>query len=260
MLRIILITASIFIVLCLPAISAVDTKLLPISKEDLIKRIQRTPIQSPEHSELISRAYVSHLAGEAYAQYTALWRKQPNNAFTNLRRGVAAAEYWQYATNPSVNELPLSSPQADSVEQSASSCLAKAVELAPKSALTSAQYGHFLFYKGYMDKGVTLMKTATALDDKMPVVHELLGEVYSSPNPPYYSPKKAEDELRTAIRLAPSDSYPHWILARLYVMTNRYQQAQREMQAYLNMAPTTVAQESWVKRIQTRIAAGLSKG
>lgn len=236
-----------------------DGPLLPITQQELVQRIQKTPIGSAEHSNLILRAYDSHLLKTAYEQYTLIWQKQPNNASANLRRGVTAMEYWEYATKPAVNELPLSSPKADEISNAASICLAKAVELAPTSASANAEYGHFLFYQGDESGGVAHLLKAEKLAPKNPTPHNLLGAIYASPNPPYFQPKLAEKELRTGMRLAPSDSYPHWVLAGLFLDMRQYSKAQIEMQVYLKLAPSTRAQETYVKQMQSWIARGLGE-
>lgn len=236
-----------------------DANRPPITKEELVQSIQKTPIESPRQSKLISRAADAHLLKIAYEQYTLIWQKKPDNASANLRRGYAAMEYWEYATKPAVNELPLSSPKADEVSAAAASCLAKAVELAPKSASAKAEYGHFLFYQGNMNKGVQLLKEAEALAPKAPTSYELLGAIYASPNPPFFQPKLAEKTLATAIRLDPLDSYPHWVLAQLYFDEQRYEDAQKEMRSFLNLAPPERAQENYVTQMQSWIARGLNK-
>jgi tetratricopeptide (TPR) repeat protein len=236
-----------------------DATLLPIKKKELVQSIQKTPIESPQQGKLISRAADAHLLKTAYEQYTLIWQKQPDNASANLRRGVTAMEYWEYATKPAVNELPLSSPQADEISDAAATCLAKSVELAPKSASAKAEYGNFLFYQGNMNKGVQLLKEAEALAPKAPTSYELLGAIYASPNPPFFQPKLAEKTLGTAIRLDPLNSYPHWVLAQLYSDEQRYGEAQKEMQTYLNLAPPERAQESYVTQMQSWIARGLNK-
>ncbi len=236
-----------------------DAPLFSITEKELTQSIQQTPIKSPEHIKLIMRASASHLLKTAYDQYTLLWQKQPNNASTNLRRGVVAMEYWEYATKPTVNELPLNALQAGEVCNVARVCLAKAVELAPKSASANAEYGHFLFYQGDEDRGVQLLKKAEALAPNASTAYELLGAIYASPNPPYYQPKFAENELRVAMRLAPLNSYPHWTLARLYLDEQEYSKAQKELQSYLKLAPPALAQEGYVKQMQSWIARGLDK-
>ena len=235
-----------------------DAPLLPLTKKELIQSIQKTPIESPEHIKLIISACNSHLLETAYEQYTLIWQKQPNNGSANLRRGVTAMEYWEYATVPAVNELPLSSPKAEEVANAASSCLEKAVELLPNSASANAEYGHLLFYRGDTDMGVKLLKKAEALAPKSATAFELLGAIHASPNPPYYQPKLAEKELRLAMRLAPFDSYPHWVLASLYLDERQYSQAQTELHSYLDLAPPELAQESYVKKMQLWIARGLN--
>jgi tetratricopeptide (TPR) repeat protein len=233
--------------------------LLPITQQELIERIQQTPIGSSEHSNLIIRAYDAHLLKTAYEQYTLIWQKQPSNGSANLRRGVAAMEYWEYATKPFINELPLSSPKADEVSNAAKVCLTKAVELAPYSASANAEYGHFLFYQGDEASGVAHLLKAEKIAPKNPTPHNLLGAIYASPNPPYFLPKLAEKELRTGIHLAPSDSYPHWVLAGLFLDTRQYSKAQDEMQVYIHLAPPARAQESYVKQMQLWIRRGLGK-
>lgn len=249
---------SVFAILSAGYVAMGDISAPLLTQQELIQLIQKTPIGSPEQSSLIIRASDAHLLKVAYEQYTLIWQKEPSNPSANLRRGVVAMDYWQYATKPDINELPLSSPKADEVLNAARICLAKAIELAPKSSSANAEYGYFLFYQGDMAKGIALLQKSEKLDPKNATPHSLLGAIYASPNPPYFQPKLAEKELQNAMRLAPSDSYPHWTLAGLFLDTKHYAKAQAEMQAYLRLAPPARAQENYVKSMQSMIAYGLS--
>ena len=103
------------------------------------------------------------------------------------------------------------------------------------------------------------MQEAVSLAPKYPVIHIKLGEAYSNATPGVYRPRRAEEELRLALELAPSTASPHFLLMRLYEQEKRYKEAERELLTYLALAPPQTAQEPWVKDYQARIATGLGK-
>jgi len=259
--RIILIMATAFLVATSSHAANKDPRSLPISPQELKQSIQRTPLTFSKHLRLIARARSSHLAAVAYQQYTARYNNDPKNAQANLIRGVAAMSYWEYATSSAVNELSPTSSQAHDLLSVSSACLRKAADTLPNSADAKKEYGHFLWRYGLqMEKGLAYLQKAVALAPDDAVAHAFLGEAYS--NPFYkkgYDSKAAEHELVQSIRLDPSYAYAHWKLMFLYADLKRYREAQRQMQTFLDMEPGEVAQEPFVKLMQSAINKGLNK-
>lgn len=106
-----LVAATLVLAIAVDAEGPKDAMTEPVSKTELIRLIQGTPIDSPNQSTLMGRALASHLINVAYDQYTSLWRRNPNGAYTNLLRGSAAAEYWLYCAHPS-STMHLSAKQS----------------------------------------------------------------------------------------------------------------------------------------------------
>lgn len=245
---------------CSHAAPRKDPGLMRISRQELRQLIQRTPVESPEHSKLISRAAASHLYQAAYEEYTLLWQRHRNNAYANLFRGVAAQIHWEEAEREVEKKVPYRRPpELDKLRQIAGSSLARAAVL-ERNARTLTAYGFWLWRWGQnLKRGMALMQEAVSLAPKYPGIRIKLGEAYSNPSPGVYNPKRAEEELRIALELAPSAAAPHFLLMRVYEQEKRYKEARRELQAYLALAPPQTAQESWVKDYQARIARGLGR-
>lgn len=213
-----------------------DPRLIRISEQELQRLIRQTPIESPQHARLAARAVSSGLQKVAYEQYTALWQRNRANGYANLRRGIAAQEYWRYTGRLGGQRLP---PQEEhELFRTARSCLSKAVSLLPDSAAAHVAYGFFIWQWGnQMGPGLNYLRKAARLAPEEARVHANLGSVYSNPSGNAYNPQQAEQALRKAIQLDSSYAYPRRLLASLYLNTKRYKEAQRELQAYLSLAP-----------------------
>ena len=104
------------------------------------------------------------------------------------------------------------------------------------------------------------MKRAAELAPNSPTVHATLGLVYSNSSGNAYNPQKAEQELRAAIRLDPVFAYPHLVLASFYTYDQKqYQQAQKELNTYKNLAPPPIVGGQNVEVLQTAIDRGLKR-
>lgn len=238
-----------------------DPRLLPISKPQLQRLIQKTPLRSPEHLRLISRSGNSGLAQAAYLQYNALWKKS-NNAETNFLRGLAAQRYMNFLNDPFKKPANLQAflKQSNELHAITRSSLAQAVKLQPKSPTANVAYGFFLWqYDSRMADGLALVQNGVSLNPKSAGARATLGSIYANSSGNAYNPKKAEQELQKAIALDPSYAFPHWGLMALAVEMKEYQKAQREMSAFLKLAPDGTAQKPSVKLMQGVINKGLGK-
>lgn len=242
------------------AVGLKDVRLMPISAHELQQAILQTPLDDAKQEQLTARAVDSQLSKTAYEQYTILWKRTPNDGYANLRRGVAASIFWRNGTLPSVHEIPIGSQQDKELYAVACSCLEKAIILLPNSGLAKSEYGFLLWqYGNQMSKGLALMKKALLVEPKNANVHSRLGGVYSNPTTGVYSPQKAEIELRTALHYDPSDAYPHYQLARLYMQEAKYAKAQSELKTYTNMGNINADQLPGVVFLQSLMEDGLHK-
>lgn len=239
------------------AVQTKDAATVPITEVQLRQLIQKTPLDSTEHSRLMARAQTSHLYKVAYEQYTLLWKAHPKDAHANLLRGVMAEEYWLGSTYRSTH-INLTAKEQGMLFDTAQTCLAQAVKLQPNLTGANTAYGLFLwnYRSDRQEDGLSLIKKAVALNPKGIRAHVALGEIYSNPYRKAYAPQKAEAELRRAIELDPTYSYAHYTLIHLYLTLHRYQDAQKELQVYSNLLPANVG-VSTVKFYQQQIDRGL---
>lgn len=237
-----------------------DPRLSLVSSQELSQGIAQMPVSSTKHIQLISRARSSNLADEAYRLYKQAWIKTPNNPYSNLLKGLAAENYWAYATAPSVAKLHPSAPEARALLKDAHDGFAQAFKLQPASAVVNMEYGFFLWrYYNQMERGLPLLRRGLALAPQSPTAHALIGNVYSNPFGKAYDPKSAEQHLLTATSLDPMYAYPHSMLVFLYIQQKRFTDAQEQMQAYLRLSPPAFAQDAIVKLLQSAISKGLNK-
>lgn len=199
----------------------------------------------------MNRAAASGLSRVVYEQYTRLWKQSPQDVYTNLRRGEAAEDYWQYATRPDIHELSLIAPQAQELFQVARDCLTEAQKRAPNDASTDLAYGHFLFWHGsQMLKGLNYMKRAVAISPKSYAAHATLGDAYAEHSGEAYDLPRAENELKIAAMLNPTAAFPHWRLIRVYLDEKHQQNAKRELQTYISLTPPSASQAQAIKYYQ----------
>lgn len=244
------------------AIEHKDSNLLPIGAKELRELIQHTPADSAQHQTLISRAYVSGFAKEAYEEYAQLWKKQPNDAYANFLLGMAAERYMQYLTSPfaNVKDRQKHFKEVNNLQEIARLHLSKTIRLQPKLAMANTVYGFFLWqYDNRMSEGLALVKKGVELDPKRSGGHSILGMMYANSSGNAYNPKRAEKELSTAILLNPLNSSPHEQLAWLYVNLRRYKEAQKEVQIYLSLVPESIAQSPGIKILKQAIDRGLNR-
>ncbi len=237
-----------------------DPRLTPIAQAELTNSVLTTPLNSPLHYKLISRAYSSGLAKTTLDLYLALAKKKPDNGQANLLEGLAIEAYWWYATARTINKMPFGSPQEQELMVSMGTSLGKAVILSPKLAEANREYGYYLWqFAGREAEGLSYLRKASTLAPKDAEVHAVLGEMYASPNPGTYSPGNAEAELRKSIRLDPCYAFPYFTLARLYVDQQRYQDAELMLKAYTRLLPSKETQTANIDYLHQRIIAGLGK-
>jgi tetratricopeptide (TPR) repeat protein len=219
-----------------------DPRLAPITKEQLVAEIARTPLASAEHEVLLSRAVASRLAGEAYEQYSRLWKARKDDPRANLLRGEAAIAWLEEGPIVAGQRSPVPAEKTEELTQAARTCLTRAVEGDPKSPMAARCYGFFLWqYDRQMTKGLELVKKAASLEPPPgdPTTHLVLGYMYFNPSATTYDRGKAEKELLLAARLDPKYASPHRLLAGLYrdLRRPRPKDSERERQLYLSLIP-----------------------
>lgn len=235
-----------------------DPRTKAIATPQLQQFVERTPLNSPQHATLISRAYASKIIGTAYNLYTNKWKKQPNDAYANLWRGSAASNYDWYASYPST-KIRLTPEQRSRLFQTALSCLSKAVELKPDLARANAAYGSFIWAnRGQEKEGLRLIEKATVLEPKTASHWAALGHVRSNRFRSTYDAAQAEKALRTAAQLDPLYAHPHYIMIRLFLEQKRYKEANDALQTYVSLVPANSA-ASTIEFFKPQIDKGLQK-
>lgn len=214
-----------------------DKRAAVIAAPELRRLILQTPINSPLHQELMSRASHSHLMDVAYVQYSELWRRKPGDAYANLLRGVSA-EYLELGkANPDTKKF-YSQATTDDLLSVAASSFARAVELDPKAAIVNLESGYFLWQFGNkLPQGLAQLRKASQLVPNNVRVHATWGLVYENPYGGVYNMKKAVDELNLAISLDPTYAYPHNLLANIYTRLKQPVKAEQERRRYQSLLP-----------------------
>lgn len=214
-----------------------DPRVRTITRAQLQQLIAKTPLNSRTHGRIIGWAQTSHLTGAAYAQYDNLWRKQPDDAYANLWRGITALIYENVSAYPS-SKVRLSAEQKMRLWENGRSSLRDAVRLKPNLSWTNAAYGGFLFNQPRGEQeGMRLMRKAVKLEPKNASAWAALGDALINPYRSTHNPKEGEQALRNAARLDPLYASPHLALIRLYVGQKRFKEAQRELQAFKSLVP-----------------------
>jgi tetratricopeptide (TPR) repeat protein len=236
--RLIILTLLVSITFPVKVLALTDARRLPIDRATLIEQINSLPIDSPAQADLVLRADHSHLLDTAYDQYTKLWEAKPQEAYTNLWRGMSAELYWTESMQPGMKKLyGLKSSRTD-LFPIAKTCLQQAATKDPTSALANMEYGFFLWQFGNQTKqGITLLKKSAQLAPNDPRIHATLGLVYSNNSGNAYSLGLAVQELKHAIRLDPSYAYPPSLMADIYRWTGRQTEAHRERIIYQSLLP-----------------------
>ncbi|HEY0073649.1 MAG TPA: tetratricopeptide repeat protein [Abditibacteriaceae bacterium] len=238
-----------------------DPRLAPISADALRKAIKSTPIDSPSHFHLLSRAYDVNLAKNAYEQYALLWKNSPNDANTNLLVGIAAKQYMKQAmlqtSDPETTKRQIK--RYNALHLICRARLAESVKLAPDSTTAHVAYGFFLWQNdNQQEKGLRLVKKGVALNPKSTGGHATLGAIYSNSSGKAYNPTKAITELKTAIALDSKFAYPHERLAWLYVELKKYKEAKRSFEKLLSLSPDNTIKKPAMQLLQSLINKGLS--
>jgi|GEM_PF-6833929 len=239
-----------------------DDRLFPVTEKSLQKLISETAPSSKTHASFISRSQISRLQEQTYKIYTQRWKKNQSDPYLNLWRGKAALSYWKYATHPKMNIMPIGSDEANALFQTVNDCLQKAVKAMPSSSLANAEYGFFLWqYLNQSKQGIANLKKAVELDPRSPLPYIYLGDIHCNPSSNLYDIEKAETYLTTAQRLDSQFAYIHWLLTRAYITSKQFTKAQKELDAYLALVPTSVAPlvKSFVEVYRQQISVGLQK-
>lgn len=214
-----------------------DKRLADISTVELTKLISATPLNSPIHQELLLRASHSHLMIVAYDQYSVLWQQHPNSADTNLWRGIAAEYLFSDSMYPELRKT-YSKVATDLLLPTATTCLAKAVKVAPNSPTANREDGFFLWqYGNKLPEGLLLLRKALRLAPSDPRTHTMWGNVYANPDGKAYDLKKAIYELRVANSLDPSYAFPHELLSNIYARQNLTVMAMQEQMKFQQLMP-----------------------
>lgn len=213
-----------------------DPRFAPISSQELQLAIHQTPLTSPLHIRLLSRAQNSGLASLAYKQYSILWQSHPDSPNANLWRGIAALTSWSMQKylapkNGDLSEDPF---------KVARTSLAKAYQMMPSSATANTEYGFFLWQYDYQEsKGLDLLKRAKQIAYTDPRVHATLALVYCNPDKRNHSRNLflARDELQVALKLDNSYAFAHQLLSSVYSQMGQKQLSQVEEKKYLSLIP-----------------------
>jgi Tfp pilus assembly protein PilF len=116
--------------------------------------------------------------------------------------------------------------------------LRKSHQLAPKSAIISAEYGFLIWqYESRMDDGLKLIKTAEQRDPNNPRIHAIRGLVYANSGGNDYSQADAINELQIAIREDPHYAFPHGLLSNIYLQKHDTLNQKREDAAFKALLP-----------------------
>ncbi len=245
---------------CSSAQSLKDLRRVPITLEEFVRHIHSAPLDFSVHERLLSRADASGMYKAAYQECTTLCKQHPNEWTANLLCGEAALDYWAWAVDPAINEIPLLSPQAQSLLDDANRCLRKAYNIEPTKPIVQMVYGYYLWQYGQeRGKGLQLLKQALVQQPKSARVYFLLGNYYQSTADSEYDPRKAEQHLTTSIRLDPAFASAHFSLVRLYMRLFRYQDADRELKVYQSLLPSQNANSKGIQMYAKEIQVGLAK-
>lgn len=235
-----------------------DQRLLPISVEEVKSAARKLPLSAYQHRTIISRADSSGLEKTAYDEYVRLRKQHPDSFHANLLCGVASKIYLDWATNPgtrkgksySRNEVKL----VAGLQNTSRECLEKALATDPSSGIAHTEYGFFLFYRGNkQEEGMRLLVKGVGLAPNDPRTHRLLGDVLSLPGTKFYTPDKAQKELKKAIQLDLSYASPHWRLATLYTYLRRFEEASKELSAYVRLIPESSANSESVISLRAEL-------
>ncbi len=243
---------------CLGAKAAQDPRYVLISQQQLVQKIRQTPLSSNEHLILIRRAASSGLSDVSFSEYSSRWQKSQDDAKTNLLRGLAAQR---------AMEANVRSPKQFSTNKStylgdiARSSLLRAYARGKADPVTALSYGYYLWYWDHQEvRGLNLMLEAEKMAPNNSSVQSTLGSVYAESTRNVYNPQKAIEYSRTAIRLDPLFSNPHWTLARLYTYKlKQFQLAQKELNVFKNLLPPHIVGDPTIVSMQSYIAKGLKQ-
>lgn len=135
-----------------------------VQPSKFIEQIQRTPIDSMLHMQLLRYAYYTKHSRAAYEAYTAMCKRNPDDAYANLWRGISIMAIVRQNildNKPTVLEEPSKAgsrekgnakppaaninqiPIQDSPLTVARQCFVRAIKADPKSTFIELQVGYF---------------------------------------------------------------------------------------------------------------------
>lgn len=247
-----------FILLQHICVAATDPRFMGVNKDQLRQLIAKTPISSSQHAIITARAESSQLQREAYEGYTSVWRKRQRDPNANLRRGVAALNYWLKVSSLPQKQAGVTVQQELLLYTNAKEGLATAFKLNPRSVDALVAYGYFSWqFDNRMDEGLSLVKRAVQLNPKSARVRANLGSIYSNPSGNAYNPQLAKRELELAIQLDPAWAFPRWHLMLLQINTRQFRAAQSSLLSYRNIVPVSRRNNVSVREMQAAINNGL---
>ncbi len=254
------ITSMLFLLLVLltrsyaaPSVDGVDPRTHTVTKIQWQREAAKTAIESNKNALLLGQAANSKLAKLAFEHYGSIKARNPANAYAALYYGQAGVFYF---------EESLSSPKfvekAGGINRIVNDNLAFAVNKLPKSAYAHLAYGYFLWqFYDQMDEGLALVRKARQLDPKAANIAAVLGLMYSNSGGNCYSLEQAERAYRTSVQLDPKRASTRIGFADVLVQRKKYDEAKKQIAAYLSLAPQRAAKGPVVIRIQAQIKQGI---
>lgn len=226
-----------------------DPRTHTVTKIQWQREAAKTAIESNKNALLLGQAANSKLAKMAFEHYGFIKSHNLTNAYAALYYGQAGVFYFE--------EL-LSSPkfveEGGKVNRIVNDNFAFAISKLPKSAYAHLVYGYFLWqFYDQMDEGVALVRKARQLDPKAANIAAVLGLMYSNSSGNCYNLEQAERAYRASIQLDPQRASTRFGFADVLVQRRKYAEAQKQLAAYLALAPQRAAKNPSVITLQTRI-------
>lgn len=198
----------------------------------------------------------------AYLLYKKRNEAEPLSAYANLWQGVAGIAYWEEEFIYESGRLPIE--QTNEILKDARTCFETAFRLDSKSSVVKRKYGLFVWENDHqMARGLAMIREASVQDPKDAEAHYFLGEIYFNPSGNAYSLKKAEQEFKQSIRLAPDNLGPYWFLAIIYTDQKRNQEARKMLATCIGLFPheywQTLRGKLTIKKIDSMNATLSSK-
>lgn len=124
---------------------------------------------------------------------------------------------------------------ADHKNEASAQSFERAIEVDPKFAPALAYRGLVYVGLGKMADAILFYERALAADEKLAVTHHLLGDALTKLTPPDLA--RAERHLKRAVELDPSFSPAGAALGKLYLETERFEEAVTELKRVVAQEP-----------------------